>query len=699
MSKKVPEEIDLNCDAIAVDRENEENNDVNVGKPASGAGTCLMETVNEGIVDGGVRDFGEDNELAGGVDELGIKSKIDSVKNQGIDLEADIGSLGEEVDDKVSTRLSLGGICGMEVDNDGGARGSVDGDGESISMEDSKSVGTEQMVVRSSGGVTKDRNVSLCPNEDSLIEGTTGQSSSIADNTIQSDIALDSGFGDEKPLSSALGPEKSLPCGDCNVSSKEESSCRLGSRDMEIDTPDDTGKNQTTIIRGEGDRVSQNAENRSYLLNGAVDLNECTSTDEDVSLHVDAKTEKPEEPEFRVSDLVWGKVRSHPWWPGQIFDRSAATAKAKKYLKKDCCLIAYYGDQTFAWNEASLIKPFRPHFSRMEKQNNMEEFHYAVDCALDEVSRRLEFGLACSCISEEAYTQVKTQIIVNAGIREESSSIDGGDRFSSAASFDPFELVETMKALAQSPSYGEVDRLQFTTSRAQLLAFHRWKGYSELPEFQNLCGLLETDAEIPLSEEVKKCSKLIGNDVPSVEVEKNILLEKEKPESQDGSSHKQKKIPTVSSKKEKSLSEFLAERRLSLQNCKRKLNNKAGEISSSPAKKLKAVDPVHDDSVVKQNKSNASTGSIDKSLLSNQTFRVGARILRVASQLNGSTVSTPVLKHGAGTSQKSAVNNKSKGKSSSGKSPGKKVSQTDISSPDEMLSQLCLAATDPLKGN
>ena len=125
------------------------------------------------------------------------------------------------------------------------------------------------------------------------------------------------------------------------------------------------------------------------------------------------------------------------------------------------------------------------------------------------------------------------------------------------------------------------------------------------------------------------------------------------------------------------MSELIGERRLSLQNGKRKLNNKAGDrlISSSPAKKLKAVDSLHDDSAMKQKKNNVSTGSIDKSLPSKQTFRVGASILRVASQLNGSIVSTHVLKHGDGTSQRSAVNNKSKGKSSSGKSPGKKVFQ------------------------
>ncbi|OMO72562.1 Tudor/PWWP/MBT superfamily protein [Corchorus capsularis] len=711
MSEKVTKGIDLNCDAVPVDRENE-GNDVNAR-----AGFSSTERAKEGIVDG-VRDFREGNEIAGGIDKLGKEGRMDSGKSQGIGLEADGGSLGEDDVHKVGAFLSLGGTSSMDVD--GGSRGC--GDGEGVSMEDKKPVGTEQMAVRSSGGVAEDLNVSMCLNKDASVDGTlvSVRSGLIADNTIQSDASRD------------LGSERSLPSGDQKVSSKDLSA---GSEDMEIDTPEDG------ILK----------KNGSNKLNDEVDLTPCTSTEENVS--GDAET-KIEDSEFCVSDLVWGKVRTHPWWPGQIFDRSDATSKAKKYFKKGCYFIAYFGDQTFACNEVSRIKPFRPHFSHMEKQNNMEEFHYAIDCALDEVSRRIEFGLACSCISKEAYAQVKTQIIVNAGIREESSRKDGGDRFSSAASFKPFELVERVKALAQSPSYGEVDRLQVVTSQAQLLAFHRWKGYSHLPEFQNLCGLLETDAEIPLLEEVKKCGELIGNDVPSVDAakDKQVFSEREKPENQDGNPHKQMNTPgdaNVSSKREKSLSEsksqdgsfckrkkisgdaevpikkeeslseLIAERRLNMQNIKRKLNIKVGDKlissspakklkeddsvqndSSSPAKKLKADDSVQKDSAVKENKCNPSTGSADKSQQPKQTFRVGASILRVASQLNGSgsTVSSPVLKNGDGTSQKSAVNSKSKGKSSSGKPPGKKVSQTNISSPDVMLSQLCLAAADPLKG-
>nr|VDD18133.1 unnamed protein product [Brassica oleracea] len=177
------------------------------------------------------------------------------------------------------------------------------------------------------------------------------------------------------------------------------------------------------------------------------------------------------------SDLVWGKVSSFPWWPGQVFlDSSVASKKAKKHFKKGAFLVAYFGDCSFAWNDASKIKPFRQHFSQMVEQSDSPEFRNAVGCALEEVSRRVEFGLSCGCVSQEAYERVKTQSVMNAGIREESRVRYGGDEASSAGLFEPAKLVEYMKRLACCPRYDESDdKLVFVSNRAQLFAFQQWR--------------------------------------------------------------------------------------------------------------------------------------------------------------------------------------------------------------------------------
>ncbi|GER57308.1 Tudor/PWWP/MBT superfamily protein [Striga asiatica] len=204
-------------------------------------------------------------------------------------------------------------------------------------------------------------------------------------------------------------------------------------------------------------------------------------------------TEK--EGEYYVSDLVWGKVRGHPWWPGQIFLSTAASDKAKIYYKKPSYLIAYFGDQSFAWNEGSNIKPFHMYFSQMEKQSTSDKFCHAVSCALDEVARRVEFGLSCQCLSEEVRDKFEIQVVSNAGIHEEMNKVYGGDNLLNPGSFSPGNLVHFLDSLAASPQT-ETDSLEFLVKKAQLLAFSRWKGYYELPIFEHHVGLLEDDVEV-----------------------------------------------------------------------------------------------------------------------------------------------------------------------------------------------------------
>jgi len=102
-----------------------------------------------------------------------------------------------------------------------------------------------------------------------------------------------------------------------------------------------------------------------------------------------------------------------------------------------------------------MIKPFHKHFSQMEKQSDLKNFLHAIDCALEEVSRRVESGLSCPCMSVQASPKLKVKLNVNA-----------------ATSFEPMELVKFVKSLAQS-SLTEFDKFEFVSARAQLTAFYR----------------------------------------------------------------------------------------------------------------------------------------------------------------------------------------------------------------------------------
>ena len=428
-----------------------------------------------------------------------------------------------------------------------------------------------------------------------------------------------------------------------------------------------------------------------------------------VTVHQASYQLPPEnEGEFVVSDLVWGKVRSHPWWPGQIFDPSDSSEKALKHQKKDCFLVAYFGDRTFAWNEASQLKPFRTHFSHIEKQSNSETFQNAVDCALEEVSRRVEFGLACSCIPKDAYDNIKFQVVENTGIRQESSTRDGVDRSASADFFEPDKLIEYTKALAHFPSGGS-DRLELMIAKAQLLAFYRLKGYCSLPEFQ-FCGqLLENDTDTSVSGERMHSSDVIEHATTLYKDAELTSSGQEILKSRNSPSNKRKhnlKDGVFYKKKERSLSELMSGAIDSPDGDNLLDENTTGTlVSPSSAKKRKVLD-YHDDYGLQEGRKTISFAKVSNTTpppLPKPSFKIGDCIRRVASQLTGSS---SILKCNSEKFQKLDGNYDITAgdeadvsfQDSEDAQRGRMIVSTEYSSLDDLLSQLQMAAQDPLKG-
>uniref|UniRef100_A0A2P2MS95 Dentin sialophosphoprotein n=1 Tax=Rhizophora mucronata TaxID=61149 RepID=A0A2P2MS95_RHIMU len=404
-----------------------------------------------------------------------------------------------------------------------------------------------------------------------------------------------------------------------------------------------------------------------------------------------------DEGEFSVSNLVWGKVRSHPWWPGQILDPSIASEKAMKYHKKDCFLVAYFGDRTFAWNEASLLKPFRSHFHQVEKQNTSESFQNAVNCALEEVARRVELGLACSCFPKDIYDRIRFQVVENAGIQEESTRIDGPAKFASCDAFEPEKLLEYIKELACCPTDG-ADCLELLTAKSQLLAFCRFRGSTQLPEFV-FCGdvLERADGLEFQGEGTEYESPVCRNDGGS-------LPDQETLQTQRSSCHKRKhnlKDSVHARRKERSLTELTGEPWDSLDDEIGSDEKADMNIVSSPSgKKQKGSESFASDSATPEGRKTISLAQVSTSIsLPKPSFKIGDCIRRVASQMTGSP---SILKN---NSQK--VDGSSDGlvgdrfdvsiKLSEDSEVKTMIVPTEYSSKDEFLAQLHLAASDPLK--
>ncbi|CDP06705.1 unnamed protein product [Coffea canephora] len=381
------------------------------------------------------------------------------------------------------------------------------------------------------------------------------------------------------------------------------------------------------------------------------------------------------ESEFYVSDLVWGKVRSHPWWPGQIIEPSAASEKEMKYFKKDSYLIAYFGDQTFAWNEASKIKTFQMYFSQMKKQSNATAFCNAVNSALTEVSNRVEFGLACRCLPEEVSAKVKSQVVLKSGIWEKSIRTYAGDSFSTAAAFSPAKLVNSLEALAKSP-HNDIDDLEFVIARAQLLAFNRWKGYYQLPVFEELNGFLGNDLDLAAVQDEKNLVEVIDDGLGSEEDNEIECGKKMSP--LHGVSCRGMDLPLNNerkTKKKKHLQDLMSGSSLSFRDGGYEDEGKASsdKASVSSGKKRKALGSTSSESTKRMRKR-----------VSMQSARTATSLLRNYVEVGDSMHGLAGKLHSASTltTEKSC----------------RRPPPCEYPSMREIFSELCLAAENPVKG-
>lgn len=422
----------------------------------------------------------------------------------------------------------------------------------------------------------------------------------------------------------------------------------------------DCSENQSAKV--DGGQIIENPSTGSHILKtGALtDLDESNLFDvvvevdphvimdeDDISDDVSADS-ADSVVEFNVSDLVWSKVPSHPWWPGQICDPAASSKKAMKYFRSGRYLVAFYGDHTFAWREAVMIKPFQEYFSELQKQSNLESFHRAIDSALEEFSRRVEFSLACTCLSEELYSKLQTQTLTNAGIRKKLSKTVGGDRSLTASSFDAMKLINIVKEVAMSPnSYGDADKLELARAQAQLLAFNRWKGYYELPKFDKH-NVVFNDADHILDVKNDNKSELMVDVAINIKHDETALSGKGDLKNEDSSGGKRKRTSEDSkdsSKKGKNLNDSMPKKpRRSWKKKQGSEKNAGNELNLHASSTKDEVDC--NSSVINIPITHVEAGK------TNQTFRIGDRIRKVAYKLNESN---PILKHDDGISQKAVA--------------------------------------------
>ncbi|KAG5107838.1 hypothetical protein JHK84_044745 [Glycine max] len=185
---------------------------------------------------------------------------------------------------------------------------------------------------------------------------------------------------------------------------------------------------------------------------------------------------------FLVGDFVWGKIKSHPWWPGRVYDPSDASDFALKLRQKSRLLVAYFGDGTFAWCHPSQLKPFEENFEDMMKQSSSRAFVNAVQKAVSEVGRLLNLKMSSSCAADKTSSEFVRPLAANSGVKEGILIPENGIEKLSDVLIDPAEFLSRVKQIAEIISIANI--LELEILKAQLSAFYLSRGGYRLPMYE-----------------------------------------------------------------------------------------------------------------------------------------------------------------------------------------------------------------------
>ncbi|CAA2973542.1 Hypothetical predicted protein [Olea europaea subsp. europaea] len=229
---------------------------------------------------------------------------------------------------------------------------------------------------------------------------------------------------------------------------------------------------------------------------------------------------------FHVGDIVWGKIRSHPWWPGQIHNPLDASEFAEKHAHSGQAgrlLVAFFGDHSCAWCLPSQLIPFVENFEETWKDSSSKSFLNAVQRAVDEVGRLVESKMTCKCIPKKRRVGLSRPLVANVGIKDGvlSPEVDIGRL--STPTYEPAELLARVRSIAVAVSVGSM--IEFAVLKSWLSAFNRSKGGGCLPVYcepQEIEGLEDNSKNVTENKSKNVDEVMIDFSVP-IEVPIGVL--------------------------------------------------------------------------------------------------------------------------------------------------------------------------------
>ncbi|KAJ7977953.1 putative Tudor/PWWP/MBT superfamily protein [Quillaja saponaria] len=178
---------------------------------------------------------------------------------------------------------------------------------------------------------------------------------------------------------------------------------------------------------------------------------------------------------FEVGDMVWGKVKSHPWWPGHIFNEAFASPFVRRTRTEGYVLVAFFGDSSYGWFEPAELIPFDTNYAEKSRQTNSRIFVKAVEEAVDELSRRRGLGLTCKCRNPRNFrlTTVEGYFSIDVPDYEPGGVYSFNQIRKARNSFKLNETLAFIKQLALTPRGGDHQSINFIKNKATVFAYRK----------------------------------------------------------------------------------------------------------------------------------------------------------------------------------------------------------------------------------
>lgn len=195
---------------------------------------------------------------------------------------------------------------------------------------------------------------------------------------------------------------------------------------------------------------------------------------------------------FEMGDMVWGKVKSHPWWPGHIFSEAFATPSVRRSKREGHILVAFYGDSSYGWFDPDELVHFEPTFAEKSIQTNVKSFIKAVEEGIDEVSRRSALGLVCYCRRKYELRPVS----VNGFFAVDFSDLELNCTYSASQikkareRFQPSHTLQFVRKLALKPRSKVREDLNFVKNKATALAYRKAVFEEDDPTYAEAFGVV-----------------------------------------------------------------------------------------------------------------------------------------------------------------------------------------------------------------